>query len=66
MEDTYTNRRAETDFATVKVEGQRDLVQTIIEFLEKHFISFRTSKYRENSQDTGVHVYITVRRRSDG
>ena len=46
--------------AVVKVVGRRGLVSSILDALEANFIAVRTSRLLENSEDDGVHAFLSV------
>jgi len=51
---------SKTKPVTVKVMGPRFLCEKIIGKLEADFYAVKTSPYMENSQDSGVHIYLQI------
>ena len=48
------------DQVTVKLVGPQGLVQLLAENIERNFYAFRTSEYRKNDADSGVHIFLKV------
>lgn len=50
----------ESRSAVVKVTGSLEIVRAIVAKLECQFYAVRTSEFRHNDEDSGVHVFLRV------
>lgn len=48
------------EVAIVKIKGPQTLVEVIVEALEEEFTAIRTSSFKPNDPDPGVHIYVAV------
>jgi hypothetical protein len=44
----------------VKVLGPRNLAEAVVNHLEEEFNATRTSGFRENDEDDGVHIFLAI------
>ena len=55
-----TPNRTHPNGVVVKLVGSRGLVNSILETLEEKYYAVRTSDFLNNSDNTGVHIFLKV------
>jgi len=54
------NKNREHEAVTIKIMGNREMLELVLDKLESEFYAVRTSLLMPNSTDEGFHIFLTI------
>jgi len=54
------NKNREHEAVTIKIMGNREMLELVLDKLESEFYAVRTSSLMPNSTDEGYHIFLTI------